>query len=335
VHAVDLMPTVLDACGVTPPDTVDGVTQQRFDGATVRATFGDAAAPDPRSVQYFEVLGSRSIVADGWKATTDHVSKGVMDEEELLEGSRVFADDTWSLFRLADDFSEAHDLAAEHPDVLRELQELWTAEAERNHVFPIVDELIGRFAAIIPPPNAPGERVVYRREGGLVPDESVARFFGGFRITADVELPGDGVEGILCAIGDWTGGCAFFVRDGRLVFALNRAGDAASVTAAVALTAGRHTLSCVYAPPGDTGPTLTLLRDDEVLEHAVLPIPVPMVWQHGGTMLALGHDRGLPVSGVYEPPFAWTGTLHEVIIDTGATARLDAREIARAHLHSE
>ena len=125
------------------------------------------------SVQYFEMLGSRSIVADGWKATTDHVSKGVMDEEELLEGSRVFADDTWSLFRLADDFSEAHDLAAEHPDVLRELQELWTAEAERNQVFPIVDELIGRFAAIIPPPNAPGERVVYRREGGLVPDESV------------------------------------------------------------------------------------------------------------------------------------------------------------------
>ncbi len=335
VHAVDLMPTVLDACGVTPPQAVDGVAQQRFDGTTIRETFADPGAPDPRRVQYFEMLGSRSIVADGWKATTDHVSKGVMDEEKLLEGSRVFADDTWSLFRLADDFSEAHDLAAEHPDVLRELQELWTSEAERNQVFPLVDELIGRFAAVIPSPNAPGEHVVYRPAGGLVPDESVARLFGGFRITADVEIPDGDVEGILCAIGDWTGGCAFFVRDGRLVFALNRGGDAAKVTTAAALPAGRHTLSCVYAPAGGNGPTLTLLRDDEVLEHAVLPIPVPVVWQHGGTMLALGYDRGLPVSDDYETPFRWTGTLHAVTIDTGHAARLDDGEVARSLLHSE
>ena len=118
VHAIDLMPTVLDACGVVAPAVVDGVTQQPIDGATIRATFDDPTAPDPRTVQYFEMLGSRSIVADGWKATTDHVSKGVMDEERLMEGSRAFADDEWALFRLADDFSECHDLAAEHPDVL-------------------------------------------------------------------------------------------------------------------------------------------------------------------------------------------------------------------------
>ncbi len=168
VHAIDLMPTVLDSCGVDPPVAVDGVTQQPIDGASIRATFDDAAAPDPRSVQYFEMLGSRSIVLDGWKATTDHVSTGVADEERLLEGSRDFATDTWSLFRLSDDFAEARDVAADHPDVLARLQEAWLVEAGRNHVLPLVDGLVGRFSAAMPSPNPPGSRCVYRpdREPG-------------------------------------------------------------------------------------------------------------------------------------------------------------------------
>jgi arylsulfatase A-like enzyme len=325
-HAIDLMPTVLDACGVAAPDDLDGTT--------IRDTFTEAHAPDPRTVQYFEMLGSRSIVADGWKATTDHVSKGVADEEELLEGSRAFADDTWSLFRLADDFSEEHDLAGEEPATLARLQEQWNAEAERNHVFPLVDELIGRFAAIVPPPNPPAERVVYRPVGGLVPDESVARLFGGFRITADVEVPDRNAEGVLCAIGDWTGGCALFVRDGRLVFALNRAGDPTKVESTVSVQPGRRSLSCIYAPDTGAGPTVALVQDDDTIGSAVLPFSVPFVWQHGGTMLALGYDRGLPVCDDYEVPFAWTGTLHTVTVETGGAA-LDAVEMARAALHSE
>src|SRR3954471_15910141 len=126
------MATVLDAAGVDAPVTVDGVEQQLVDGASIRATFTDGSAPSPRTTQYFEMLGSRSIVADGWKATTDHVSKGVLDEERLVEGSREFADDGWALFRLPDDFAETRDVAAEHPDVLADLQVRWQSEAERN-----------------------------------------------------------------------------------------------------------------------------------------------------------------------------------------------------------
>jgi arylsulfatase A-like enzyme len=333
VHAIDLMPTILDVCGVDAPAVVDGVTQQPVDGATIRQTFDDSDAPDPRSVQYFEMLGSRSIVADGWKATTDHVSKGVVDEEALLEGSRAFADDTWALFRLRDDFSESHDVADDHPDVLADLQDWWAAEAGRNQVFPLTDELIGRISAVIMPPNAPASRTVYRPEGGLVPDESVARFFGGFRITADVDVPDRDVSGVLCAIGDWTGGCALFVRDGRLVFALNRAGDAMKVTSETPVSSGRHLLTCEYAP--GVAPSLTLLEDENVLMRATLPFPVPMVWQHGGTMMSLGRDRGLPVSDDYEVPFAWTGVLHEVVVETGAAARRDDADAVRSTLHHE
>ena len=260
VHAVDLMPTVLDAASIETPAVVDGVTQQPVDGASILATFADASAPAPRSVQYFEMLGSRSIVADGWKATTDHVSKGVADEERLLEGSREFADDAWSLYHLTDDFAETHDLAAEHPSVLRTLQELWLTEAGGNQVFPLVDELIGRIAAVMPWPNPVQSRAVYYPEGGPVPDDSVPRFFGGFRLTADVDVPDGEVAGILAAIGDWTGGCAFFVRGGRLVFVLNRAGDEGRVESDVPVQSGRHQLSCVYTP-GLSGPCLLYTSD--------------------------------------------------------------------------
>src|SRR3546814_3429668 len=117
------MPAVLGAGGVEAPGGVDGASQQPFDGASFAASFDDADAPAARQVQYFEMLGSRSIVSGDWKATTNHVSEGVVDEEELMEGSRDFAEDRWALFDLTTDFSEATDVAADHPDVVRRSEE--------------------------------------------------------------------------------------------------------------------------------------------------------------------------------------------------------------------
>jgi arylsulfatase A-like enzyme len=320
-HAVDLMPTILDACGVVAPDVVDGVGQQPFDGASLLPTFADASAPAPRTTQYFELLGSRSIVHDGWKATTDHVSQGVVDEERLLTGSRDFATDRWALFRLADDFSEAHDVADAHPDVVRALDARWNEEAERNHVFPLIDSLVSRLAGFIPPPYPPGARCVFRPDASPATDESVPYLIGGFRMTAVVDAPAR-PEGVLAALGDWNAGFAFFVLDGRLTFVVNAAGDIARVVADVAVPTGPVELACQFVPDGPGG-TFTLTHDGVEVGRAQTGRPVPLVWQHGGSGLMLGRDKGFPVCDDYAVPFAWTGILHEVVIEVPGATRPD------------
>jgi arylsulfatase len=334
VHAIDLAPTVLALAGIEPPDTIDGVTQKPYDGVSIASTFDDPGAENPRDVQYFEMLGSRSIYCEGWKATTDHVSKGVMDEERLMEGSRDFATDSWALFDLEDDFSEANDLATEHPELVTRLQERWAAEAGRNNVFPMSDDLIARVVAMMPVANGPRPRAVYLPEASPVIDAQVARLGLGARVTADVTVPGDGGSGVLCAIGDWNGGFALYVRDGRLVCAYSRASDIHVVSSEQPVPAGDHRLGVHYDPNGPGSAELTLLCDETVIGGEQLPFPLPFVFQHGGCPMYLGRDAGLPVCDDYEVPFPWTGDLREVVVESGG-AHADLTQELRAALHSE
>ncbi len=248
VHAIDLAPTILDLAGIAAPEVVDGAEQQEWNGLSIAPTFSDGSAPSARTVQYFEMIGSRAIYADGWKATTDHVSRGVVDEEQFLPGSRDFVDDRWSLFDLEHDFAEAHDVASEHPERLRELVARWEREAEQNEVFPLIDDLIARITAMLPPPNPLPATVVYRPEGAPVPDDSVPRMFAGVDITARVTVPADGAEGVLCTMGDWTGGFALYVRDERLAFAVSRAGDLSTLVSDLPVPSGDHALGVAYRP---------------------------------------------------------------------------------------
>jgi arylsulfatase A-like enzyme len=140
-HLVDVMPTLLECCATASPGSIDGLTQQRVDGVSFVPSFGDAGAPSPRDTQYFELWGSRSIVSGQWKATTNHVQRVVDDEEELLEGSRSFADDHWALFDLDADFSEFRDVSTEHPERTRELESLWYVEAGRRQPVDIHHEI--------------------------------------------------------------------------------------------------------------------------------------------------------------------------------------------------
>ena len=149
-HVIDLMPTILSAVGIEAPDKVDGVAQQLVDGTSLRRVLEEPESGEVHRTQYFEMLGSRSIYHDGWKATTDHISTGVLDEEELAIGSRNFDEDRWGLFDLTRDFSEALDRSEDEPERLRQMTELWSQEAGLNQVLPISDGMLDRFGGSHP-----------------------------------------------------------------------------------------------------------------------------------------------------------------------------------------
>jgi arylsulfatase A-like enzyme len=318
-HIVDLFPTILDACGVTVPEVVDGVPQQPVDGRSLRPTFADADAPEIRTTQYFEMLGSRSIYHDGWKATTDHVSAGVPDEEEVLEGSRDLDTDRWSLFRLDTDFAEADDVADAHPDVLADLDARWWAEAERNHVLPLSRSLRDRLSAMEHPLWPTPHHVVLHPGFSPIADEAVPSLAAGSLLEADVEVPADGGSGVLAALGDWTNGWALVVLDGRPAFLMNIASTGFRIVADQALSPGRRRVGFRFEPDGTGGGVGRVLVDGEDVARSVLPHGVGASGlQIGGGGLRLGHDAGFPVSDDYTPPSPWTGTLHTVSFTAAA-----------------
>jgi arylsulfatase len=158
--------------------------------------------------------------------------------------------------------------------------------------------------------------------------------FAGVDITARVTAAPDDA-GVLCAMGDWTGGFALYVDDGHLVFATSRAGDPFLLRSDEPVPSGDHTLGVSYATADEGGsPRLLLLHDGEEVAREVLPFRLPMVWQHGGTSLRLGEDRGLPVTDDYVVPFPWTGTLHDVTFTTPVLS-LPPTDAARAALHQD
>ena len=337
-HIVDILPTVLDACGVPATDTLNGVPQEALDGGSLVRSFTDQAAPSPRDVQYFEMLGSRSIISGEWKATTDHVSKGVADEERLLVGSRDFATDTWALFRLDDDFTETVDVAAEHPEVVAELAALWDSEALRNGVAPMKDDLRAEGVELLAPPYPANRQMTYRPDSSPASDDLMPSLGFGGRITVVMEMsaaaPTGVCDGVLCQIGDWNGGFALLVQEGRLAATLANAGEPSRVVAPHALSAGHHDVGAVFRR-GAAGSTMSLVVDGEEVASVALPFGMPFLWQHGGTRLSIGRGRGLPVDHTYRNPSAFAGTVRSVRFDNSSEAVRPTAELIAEALHAE
>lgn len=261
------------------------------------------------------MLGSRAIEHDGWKAVTDHVPEGAIGERQLVEGSTDFDTDRWSLFHVAEDFAEAEDLAEREPGRLAALVERWWFEAGRNQVLPLSDTLVGRVPAMAPGPPAPTGPRVLRPGGGPVADDVAPLLAGGFELTAHVEVPDTGVEGILCAQGDWINGWALLVRDGVLSFVVNAYGTPVRVTADRHVAPGTTRLGCRYVHGAAPGGGITLFVDGEPAGSGTLPGDLPFRWQIGGAGLRVGEDAGFPVCDDYAPPFRWTGGLDRVVFD--------------------
>ena len=322
-HIVDLAPTLLDVSGIGWPTVVDGVVQQRVDGASLAATFSEPDAPSPRATQYFEMHGSRAVYHRGWKATTDHVS-ALFGERQHLVGSQDFDSDHWALFDLDSDFAETNDLSATHSERAAELERLWWVEAGRNQVLPLFEgpaSLVALHPAEYPPPASAD----YQPGGGPVYEGSLPSTLGGFTVTAEVE---DGVEGVMCALGDSNDGFAFYLLDGRPVVTVVSGGASTRLAASATVPAGVTRISL-----GAGGGRLELSVDGYVVASA--PHPGMLMFPGVGTAaggLLVGRDRGLPVGDDYTPPFPFSGTLRKLTFTSGrpGASRSAGEEIERA-----
>ena len=332
-HAVDVFATILDAAGVELPDTVGGVVQQPVDGASMLPSFADPAAAEHRTLQYFEMMGSRGIYHDGWKAVTDHVANQ-FGERDHVAGSYDFDTDRWSLFHLDEDFSESTDLADEHPDVVRRLEGLWWAEAGRNQVLPLF-EFPDSMAHMHPGEFPPPEVATYRPGGGPVPIPQQPSGLGGFELTAYVDVPDGGAEGIVTALGDRHGGWACYLLDGRLVATFALLDGAVRVAAEEPVPPGAHVLGLRYEP----GAAARIVLSVDEADVAQAPLPGLMFFPNlttAGAGLLVGRDRGVSVSHDYRPPFAFTGGLDRVELRSGRPgARADRATEVRAAVASD
>ncbi len=321
-HAVDITPTILELTGAPVPEQFGGVAQIPLHGASIAPTFADPAAPPARSLQYFEQVGHRGLWADGWKITTYH------------EAGRPYGDDEWALYHLDEDFSECHDLAAEHPDRLRELIDTWWVEAGQHGVLPLDDRMVELFGSA-PRPGSPHARseYVYYPPVAHVPADAAPPLGGrAWLITAEVDVPDGGAEGVLYARGSHNVGHSFFVRDGALHFDYNALGTHTRATAPVVLGPGRHELAVRFQRSGPGG-TITLSADGADLTAVDIPAIVRML---GSTGLDIGRDSLSPVVDDYVGPFAFTGSIERITFALRSRADVaDIAAVARAELSKE
>ena len=322
-HAVDITPTILAVTGAPVLGDHNGVPQIPMHGASITATFDDPSAPAPRSIQYFEQMGHRGLWADGWKITTYH------------EQGQPIDDDEWALFHLDDDFSECHDVSAEHPDKLRELIDAWWVEAGRHGVLPLDDRTIELFGGAARPGTVHARKqYTYFPPIAHVPADAAPPLGGrSWTITAVVDVPGRGVEGVLYARGGHNVGHSFFVKDGDAAVRLQRARHSSP---------RRRTGRPHRWPARARG----ALRPCRQRWHAHArgrrrrsgkPVEIPkIVRMLGSTGLDVGRDALSPVVDDYDPPFAFTGTIDRITFDI--RSRADAAEVAataRAELAKE
>jgi arylsulfatase A-like enzyme len=308
VHANDLLPTVLDVVGVDAPTEIDGVAQTPLDGASFATTFDEPDAPSPREVQYYEMLGCRAIYRDGWKAVVYH---------PLFDQSVRFDDDRWELYHVAVDASECHDLADEHPDKLRELIAIWWSEAEKNNVLPLDNAPFDRMFGEERPEHAARRRYVYYPFAGPVTEEAAVNVRNrSHRITAEVDIPEGGAEGVLLAQGSILGGYVLFVLAGRLCYVHNFVGfEQHRLTSAVELASGAHTLEFRFDKTGEHQGHGSLVVDGETIAAGDIPRFTPTRFSITYDGLTCGYDLGMPVVDDYQAPFRFTGALHRVIVD--------------------
>ena len=322
-HAIDIAPTVYEAIGITPRDNYNGHEQIPIAGTPMLYAIDDSDAPTTHAVQYFEMMGHRGMVADGWKAVTRRDPFSASSHE----------DDVWELYHLPDDFSECNDLAGEHPERLTQLIDLWWEEMERHGGLPFDLRTLELFNTPRRP-NTPHQSRTYRYLPPVthLPAECAPAVAGrSWTMTAKVERS-SGDDGILFTSGTQNSGYSFFVKDDRLCFDYNAFGDHTLVVSDAPIPAGASELTVRFERTGRTG-SAELRVDGEACGRIDIPYLMRMMSSVGAD---IGRGTTSAVSKEYEGRFPFGGVLGEleVVVDPSRSER-EREAIAQARLEAE
>ncbi|MCU0271433.1 MAG: sulfatase-like hydrolase/transferase, partial [Acidimicrobiales bacterium] len=324
VHAVDVVPTIYELIGITPPQTLNGFDQRPIEGESFAASLTDAEAPGKRT-QFYAMLGQRALYEDGWLATTLHPP---------LSGWGHFDSDVWELYHVEADRSQTTNLAEEEPERLARMTARWFELAEQYNGLPLDDRTaLEQTLAERPSGSPPRDRYVYFPDCAPVPEQSAVSIAGrSYTIAAGVHVASEGAEGVVFAHGGLVGGHSLYVQDRRVCYAFNWVGThLQTITADRPLEPGAHVVTAEFvaagrsedpAMPGARG-TLTLYVDSEVVGSGEI-VTQPGLFCAVGDGLCVGRDDGSAVTPAYTAPYRFTGgTIDKVVVDVSGERYVD------------
>ena len=301
-HIIDIAPTLLEAAGLPEPLSVNGVQQSPIEGVSMLYSFDDAKAAERHETQYFEMFGNRGIYHKGWTAVTRHKTPWLL----VGEKTPAFDDDVWELYDTNKDWSQANDLAKQMPEKLHQLQRLWLIEAAKYKVLPLDDRGAERFN-----PDLAGRPVLIRGKsqllfggmGRLSENSVISTKNKSHAVTAEIEVPESGAEGVIITQGGNIGGWSLYAKGGKLKYCYNLLGvNYTYVEANSQLTAGAHQVRSEFAYDGGglgKGGTVSLFVDGSKVGEGKVAATAPMIFSCDDGC-DVGVDTGAPVSEDYE-----------------------------------
>ena len=325
-HVIDVAPTILEAAGLPEPKSVNGTEQTPIQGVSMVYSFADPKAASTHKTQYFEIFGNRGIYHDGWLAHTVH------KEPWEAKPKTSFADDTWQLYHVDEDFSAANNLAAKNPTKLKELQELFVKEAIANHATPLDDRVFERLNAdLVGRPDLMAGRTsltVYNGMIGMSENVFINTKNRSLTITAEVEIPKGGASGVIISQAGRFGGWSLYLKDGKPMYAYNFLGlETTKIAAVETIPVGKATIryEFTYAGPGlGKGGTGTILVNGKKVAEGKINRTQPGFYS-ADEGVDVGQDGETPVSDDYkEGDNTFTGTIHKVTVEVGPVKLADA-----------
>ncbi len=331
-HAVDVAPTVLELVGVVAPEVLGGVEQSHLDGTSFAYLLspGGETEPGRHETQYFEMLGSRGIYHDGWKAVAFHSLGPLYDDG--LSANAPFDEDVWELYHVAEDVSETTDLAMQHPERLAQLITRWWEEARRNDVLPLDNRPLEAIAHPKPSRRPAHPRQRYFQDGAPVPESVAIKLCNrSHEIAVTFDVPDAMVpNGVLLALGCALGGWSLHLVEGQLRYVHNLHGQSRSVLAPEErLRSGRHEVRFTFEKQDGEGGTTLLTYDGVDVAAGVIERFTPVVFNEVGIGVTCGYEWGPAIGEGYVAPFAFNGTiLRAEVAATGPVVRDPVLEVA-------